>query len=387
MNEQQSDSEFDLEGAVKIPEASALPMAGDTDQPVTRKPGSLLADMTCWDGSSSSRRGFLRACCVASLGLVASGGMASALAACGGSSDSGSGAGTELRVGHLPAGCVSHLLLANKNGWFADAGLNVKLTQFNGPGDNLQALLAGTQDLVHNPWTNSTVAFNEGTDDLRIIGGSGKNGIELVAREGSVTDLKQFADAADTGLKVGTLKLDTLELVTYGLMQKAGVDYSQYKMKYFPSMIGMGDALIQQSMDVVSLAQPYAQTVVDDAGGTYLGSSAESWGPDASDCVISGRDSYLKKESNLVKDYLSVLKTSAERFEADFDKYVRELVPVYGSTDKILKVALKRQSPQPVLAGKGIDSIKLGSKYLVDLGYFDSEQVADEIYDPSYEPA
>jgi NitT/TauT family transport system substrate-binding protein len=387
MSEKKSEFDVNLEGAAKIPEGSELQMPGDPVRPVQKKSGSFLADMTCWDGTTGSRRGFLRACCVASFGLAASGGMAAALAACGGSSTSGGGSGMQLRVGHLPAGCVSHLLLANKNGWFADAGLNVKLTQFNGPGDNLQALLAGTQDLVHNPWTNSIVAFDQGTDDLRIVCGSGKNGIELVAREGSVTNLQQFADAADTGLRVGTLKLDTLELVTYGLMQELGVDYSQYKMKFFPSMVGMGDALIQENMDVVSLAQPYAQTVVDDAGGTYLGSSAESWGPDASDCVVSGRDGFLKKEPNLVKDYLSVLETSAGRLSANYDRYVRELVPVYGSTDKILKVALKRQSPQPTLAGNGIASIKRGAKYLVDLGYFESEKVADQVYDPSYQPS
>lgn len=354
-------------------------------------------EMSCsTDGLTASRRGFLRSCCVASLALTGGGALASVLAACGSSGSgtatsgaagtSGGAAKTTLRVGHLPAGCVSHLLLANKNGWFADAGLSVELTQFNGPGESMQALVADAQDLIHSPWTTSLVSYTEGADDLRIIGGSGKGGIELVARQGSVTNLDEFAAAADTGLRVGTLKLDTLELVTYGLMREKGVDYSQYDMKFFPSMVGMGDALTQQTMDVVSLAQPYAETVVMDAGGTYLGDSNAAWGPDASDCVITSKDGYLKKETTLVKDYLAVLQQSAQRFEEDFAASVKELVPVYGSTDAILEVALKRQTPQPVLAGAGIESIKKGTGYLVDLGYFDIDPIND-VFDPSYEPA
>ncbi len=56
------------------------------------------------------------------------------------------------------------------------------LTQFNGPSDSLQSLVADKLDLIHGPWTTTIAAFAEGAKDLRIIGGSGQAGIELVAR-------------------------------------------------------------------------------------------------------------------------------------------------------------------------------------------------------------
>lgn len=334
---------------------------------------------------SLNRRGFMRSCCLASLAMIASNSCSS-----GSQQDSTPQASTgtsktTLRVGHLPAGCVSHLLLANKRGLFKEAGLNVELTQFNGPGENLQALVAGARDVIHNPWTNTVAAYAKGTDKLRIISGSGKGGIELVARQGSVTSLADLAKAANNGLKIGTLQLDTLELVVFGHLKKMGVDYSSYKMTFFPSMVGMGEALIKSSVDVCSLAQPYAQTVVAKSGGTYLGDSNGAWGPEASDCVITSTSSFIQKEPNLIADYLAVLRKSADALNQDYKSAIADLVPVYASTEEVLSVALKRQVPQPVMDEKALQSLTNGVGFLADLGYLKKDQtnLIDAVFDGS----
>jgi NitT/TauT family transport system substrate-binding protein len=333
---------------------------------------------------SLNRRGFMRSCCLASLALIASTScdrnqQSSTPQASTGTSK------TTLRVGHLPAGCVSHLLLANKRGLFKEAGLNVELTQFNGPGENLQALVAGARDVIHNPWTNTVAAYAKGTDKLRIISGSGKGGIELVARQGSIKTLADLAKAANSGLKIGTLQLDTLELVVFGHLKKLGLDYSGYKMTFFPSMVGMGEALMKSSVDVCSLAQPYAQTVVAKSGGTYLGDSNGAWGPEASDCVISSTTAFIQKEPNLIADYLAVLRKSADAMNKDYKSAIADLVPVYASTEDVLSVALKRQVPQPVMDEKGVQSLKNGVGFLADLGYLKKDQtnLIDTVFDGS----
>ncbi len=66
---------------------------------------------------------------------------------------------------------------------FGKAGLNVVLTQFNSPADSMQALVSNNLELIHSPWTMTAAAYTAGTTDLRIIGGSGQAGIELVARK------------------------------------------------------------------------------------------------------------------------------------------------------------------------------------------------------------
>lgn len=342
---------------------------------------------TAGDGVAASltRQRFLGTCCTAGFALVGGGSLSAFLAACGGG-DEGSLGSTTLRVGHLPAGCVQHLLLANKRKLFAKEGLNVELTQFNGPGENIQALVAGAHDVMHNPWTNTVAAFAKGEDDLRIVCGSGKGGIELVARNGSVDTVDELAQAAGTGLKVGTLRLDTLELVTYGTMKKAGVSYDDYELTFFPSMVGMGEALIKSEVDVCSLAQPYGATVVDTADGTYLASSNDAWGPEAADCVVTTKAGFVEENSGLLETYLGVLQEAARERDADYEKAIAELAPVYGVDQRVLSAGLKRQVPQPVLDERGVRSLHNGVGYLIDLGYL-KEDVIDDVFDGAVQPS
>jgi NitT/TauT family transport system substrate-binding protein len=331
------------------------------------------------------RRNFLRACSACGCAALTISTFGSALLAKAGRAEAAAG-GKLLKIGHLPAGCVSHLLLAKKRNMFAKAGLNIELIQFNGAADNLQALVAGGVHMMHNPWTTTMAAYAEGTKDLRIIGGSGLSGIELVARAGSVKNSSEFIAAAGKGLRVGTIRLDTLELVAYGMMSQNGKSYDDYKMTFFPSMVGMGEALVNGAVDVCSLAQPYAESVVKQANGIYLADSNDVWGPEAPDCVITTSVDFIKGNQELVKAYMAVLKEAAKVFYNDFDSALDDLQPMYGAPREILAIALKRQSPDPVIGDAGVAGIRGGVKYLIELGYFKTN-FTDDVLDLKYQPA
>lgn len=336
------------------------------------------------DETDHGRRDFLRTGCSCCSALALTPAAVAMLAAAGRAEAAASS--TVLKVGHLPAGCVSHVLLAKKRGMFAKAGLNVDLVQFNGPADNIRALIAGELHMMHNPWTTTMAAYAEGSNDLRIIGGSGLAGIELVARKDSVANVNEFIGKAGKKLRVGTLRLDTLELVGYGVMSQNGVSYDDYDMTFFPSMVGMGEALINGSVDVCTLAQPYAEMVVKEAGGTYLADSNDVWGPEAPDCVITSTDGFLKKDGALATQYMAVLREAAESFYNDFDAALDDLQPLYGAPREILAIALKRQSPDPLLNAAGVSGIRKGVKYLIELGYF-KNNIADDVLNLGYQPA
>lgn len=321
-----------------------------------------------------SRRSFLTACGCVALPISAAG--ASMLASA--TRAEAQAGGEVLRIGHLPAGCVSHLLLAKATGMFAEAGLNVELTQFNGPSENLQALVAGAIHAMHNPWTTTLAAYANGTDMLRIVGGSGISGVELVAREGSVKNVQEFIAAAGTGLRVGTLRLDTLEVVGYGTMAQNGKSYDDYEMTFFPSMVGMGEALATGSIDVCTLVQPYAETVVRQSNGIYLADSNDVWGPEAPDCVITSTTEMMDENGELMTAYMTVLAEAARNFYNDFEGALDVLQPIYGAPREILAIALKRQSPDPVINAAGASGIRDGVKYLIELGYFETN-IADEV--------
>ena len=326
------------------------------------------------EAAGLSRRGFLTACGCTALPLSAAG---SAMLAAATRAEAQAG-GELMRVGHLPAGCVSHLLLAKATGMFADAGLNVELTQFNGPSENLQALVSGGIHAMHNPWTTTLAAYANGTDNLRIVGGSGLSGIELVARAGSVRNVREFVDAAGTGLRVGTLRLDTLEVVGYGTMAQHGKSYDDYEMTFFPSMVGMGEALANGSIDVCTLAQPYAESVVKDADGIYLANSNDVWGPEAPDCVITTLSETMDERGDQMTAYMTVLSEAARSFYNEYDAALDVLQPIYGAPRDILAIALKRQSPDPVINAAGAAGIRSGVQYLIELGYFETN-IADEV--------
>lgn len=339
-------------------------------------------DAACTGSHSGlSRRGFLLGCGCAALPISA-GGLSILAQATAAEAQAG---GALLRVGHLPAGCVSHLLLAKARGMFAAAGLNVELTQFNGPADNLQALVAGAIQLMHNPWTTTMAAYGSGTDTLRIVGGSGLAGVELVARAGSVGNVAEFIAAAGTGLRVGTLRLDTLEVVGYGTMAQHGKSYDDYAMTFFPSMVGMGEALASGAIDVCTLVQPYAETVVRQANGIYLADSNDVWGPEAPDCVITATSGFMEGNGALITAYMTVLAEAARDFYNDPDSALDVLQPIYGAPREILSVALRRQAPNPVMGPAGVAGIRSGVQYLIDLGYFETN-IADAVLDLSLQP-
>jgi len=350
---------------------------------LTKKP---ITDLTARQADHTSfipaRRRFLCTCGCGMFYVTAAG---AGLLAAATRAEAAAG-GTVIRAGHLPAGCVSHLLLAKVRGMFGKAGLNVILTQFNSPADSMQALVSNNLELIHGPWTMTAAAYTAGTTDLRIIGGSGQAGIELVARNGSVKSVEEFIDAAGKGLRVGTLRLDTLELVGYGTMSQYGKSYDDYRMTFFPSMIGMGEAIANKALDVCTLAQPYAEQVVAGQGAVYLTDSNSVWGPEAADCIVTTRTRIIERQQDVLRTYLKVLQESARAFAEDYEAVLNDLQPVYGVPRPILAVALKRQFPNPVLSQAGIDGLRQGTKYLTELGYL-KPNVIDAVLDLKYQPA
>src|SRR5882724_5570156 len=311
-----------------------------------------------------SRRRILKSLCACCAGFAIAPAGLSLLAAAD-RAEAATAQGT-IRVGHLPAGCVSHLLLAKARGMFEKAGINAQLTQFNGPDKNILALQSGNVDVAHNPWTTTIAAYADNSKNLRIVGGSGLAGIELVARAGSVKNV--------------------IELVAYGTMAMHGKKYDDYAMQFFPSMVGMGEAIASSAVDVCSLAQPYAESVVAQNNAVYLANSNDVWGPAAPDCVINSTDAFIAKNGELLTAYQRVLVAAAKDFYGDFDAAIKDLQPSYGAPKEILAVALRRQAPNPVIGDAGAAGIRNGVKYLIDLGYLKTN-VTDEVLDLKFQPA
>src|SRR5690606_30703884 len=127
-----------------------------------------------------------------------------------------------------------------------------------------------------------------------------------------------------------------------------------YRMTFFPSMIGMGEAIANKALDVCTLAQPYAEYVVAEQGAVYLTDSNSVWGPEAADCVVTTKAYTINKQQEALKTYLKVLQESAQAFTEDYEAVLDDLQPVYGVPRPILSIALKRQFPNPIISQVGV---------------------------------
>jgi len=324
---------------------------------------------------TTTRRQFIGAAAVFAAG--------SGLAACGSEDEPKTGSAKsetpKLNAGHLVGGCMAPLFLADATGLFEDEGLSVKLNFFGNSGDNIASLVAGATDVIHNPFSN-TLFNKEKGQDLVIVAGSGKGGLELVARAGvGVTSLDDLRAKKGTGLRIGTLRVNTLELTGFHLLKSEGLTYQDFEMVFFNDLLALGQALINKDVDVSTVVQPYAALVVKEAKGIYIGNNETAWGKNAPDCVITLKRTLVDREPDTVKRYLRAVLKANDKIEEDFETSFKALSAgkYFKVTGKTLADGLKRQPPQVRLDDQAITAMDKGVEDMRALGYLKRTKSSD----------
>lgn len=299
-----------------------------------------------------------------------------------GSASAGASAGnqetTKVRVGNLVGACMSPLFLAHGMGLFAEEGLKVELTFFGNAGDNLSSLVTGATQVIHNPFSNTFVARDVG-EDLVIIAGSGKFGLEVVARGGSgITSLADLVARRGTGVRVGTARVNTQELTLFHLLKKNGLSYSDVEMVFFTDNLALGESLINGDIEVATVVQPYAARVVAEADATYLGNNETAWGPEAPDCVVTAPVSLVEEAPAWLPRYLRALVAAEDAFADDTSAAIDVLArgQYYKVDGEALVEGVKRQPPLVRLSEPAIAAMAIGVEDMVELGYVKSVELA-----------
>jgi NitT/TauT family transport system substrate-binding protein len=174
---------------------------------------------------------------------------------------------------------------------------------------------------------------------LRIIAGSGLNGISMIARTAtSATELK--------GKRVGTSKGDSLEVFAIELMDKAGVPLGAYELVYFTDPFEAIEAIKAGRIDAVTHVEPFATGMVEDNGMKRVATSEQLWGthPDA---VLLTTESSLKAHRKDLEWLVAALKQSTEEINKTPEKAAENLAKTFYNmpSDKLLRI-LQRQAPR-----------------------------------------
>src|SRR4051812_14891869 len=205
------------------------------------------------------------------------------LAACSGTSsadDSASGgAPSELRLGYFANVTHAAALIGVQQGYFADELGTTKLTTqvFNAGPDEVEALFAGGLDAAYIGPSPTINAYGQSDGDaIRIIAGAASGGAQLVVRDGidSPADLKgttlaspQLGNTQDVALRTWLTDQGLENSVEGG----GDVTVTPTPNSDIPNLFQSG------ALDGAWVPEPYASTLVLNAGGHVLVDEKDLW--------------------------------------------------------------------------------------------------------------
>lgn len=209
------------------------------------------------------------------------------------------------------------------------------------PAKHVEALLAEENNspvVSVTPFANALIASNHNSH-LRVIAGSGLNGLSLIAR--------QAVDASGLkGKKIGTSRGDSLEVFVVEYMSSNGISPQEYKLVYFNDPFEAIEAIKKGSIDAVTHVEPFATNLVAEQGMRRLVTSQELWG-DHPDAVILTTESVLTKYGKELAWLVSTLQQEEKMIEDNPKETAARLASTfYQMPAEKLERILQRQEPE-----------------------------------------
>lgn len=164
----------------------------------------------------------------------------------------------EVSVGQLTIAATVPIYLADREGFFAEEGIEVQFEEFAGGAEILPAFSSGAVDAAFSNHVSTVSAVQEGLDFVCVTGSDNSpaeppdTGNILVAADSDVTELTDLE-----GRTVGVNNVDSiLSLFFTALLSDAGVDVDSIEFVEVP-FPNMGDALGGDQVDAVGNIEPF----------------------------------------------------------------------------------------------------------------------------------
>ncbi len=304
-----------------------------------------------------SRRGFLKTGSAAGVRLALPAAVAAALL------PQAAQAATRVKATHGSGLCNLGFFLAKKRDLAKADGVDLDFVITPTNADIATLFGAGLVDMSVIPYSNFLTLYDAGAP-VRIVAGAGVEGCILLAREGikSAADLK--------GKTLGTFQADTLEVLPYDYLKKAGLSFKDVKVRYFNTSPELAQAFIAGGVDAICHIEPYAtQCLTLRKGSTVLSDGKDLYGKGYSDCVLAARIPMIEKDPKAVKAVIKAMFTAQGQAETDIDAALRDTVGSYYKTT--MDAAKLAASKQPIMVDQRNNTqfILDRSQSMLDLGY------------------
>ena len=234
------------------------------------------------------------------------------------------------------------LYLAIENGYFAEEGLKINLTNGGGADNSMTAVLSGSADIgLMGPETVIYVYNQNKADYPKVFGQlTQRDGAFLVSRNDEPdfewTDLKDKEILAG---RLGGVPAMTFEYILKELGMTNNVDYT---LNFDVEFNLMTSAFISGTADYCTVFEPTASEY-EQAGTWHIVASVGEQGGDIPYTSFIALGSYIEKNADTIKSFLKAIKKAHEFMNTHTELEVAEaIVKQFPSTSiKSIETSLK----------------------------------------------
>ena len=279
------------------------------------------------------------------------------------------------------------LALADRLGYFKEQGLNVEINDFKGGSQSLNALVAGSADVVTGAYEHTLRMQVKGQPIVAVIELGRYPGISLAVKKDRADKIRTPADLK--GAKVGvTAPGSSTNMIVQYLMVKAGLKPDD------ASFIGVGAgpgavaAMRKGEIDAISNIDPMI-AMLEAAGDVVIMAETRTtegtnkvFGGAMSAGVLYTRQDFIDKNPNTVQALVNAFYKTLRWLDKASPEQVADTVPKeYWLGDKALYMAAVKASLQ-IYSRDGLVSTDSQQRSIAFLKQFDKEIAAATI-DPA----
>ncbi|GLH76455.1 hypothetical protein SSBR45G_13630 [Bradyrhizobium sp. SSBR45G] len=264
-------------------------------------------------------------------------------------------AATTIKATHGSGFCNMGIFLAKERNLTVADGVELEFVVTPSNTEITTMFGAGLVDISMIPYSNFMTLYDAGAP-VKIVAGGGVQGCIIVAKEGikSAADLK--------GKTFGTFQADTLEVLPYDYLKKAGLSFKDVDIKYLDTSPELAQAFMAGALDAICHIEPYAtQCVQQRKGATVLSDGTDIYGKGYSDCVLAARVPLIEKNPAAVKAVIKALMVAQSQAEADKAAALKDTVGKYYKTS--MEAAIDASSKQPIVVDQ-----RSQTQFIIDRG-------------------
>lgn len=322
-------------------------------------------------GARSVRRRFALAPSVALVALMASGCSSSAPAATGVSGDSAD------RITVLYASIAYEpLLIAEQQGYFEDAGLDVEIKRGGPPQDNVAQAVGGSADIITAAWDTMVASTAKGMP-VRVVAGNSVVSDEIDTSGVVVRGDSGLEDLSD--LKGSTVAFDSLgaggSSEFYDALDAAGVNADEVTSVALP-YASMATSLESGQVDAVIPSEPFYSQVIADDANRIIANPVRETRAGAPVTLWAATDAWLDENADAAEAFVEALQRAVEYYEDPAN--IEEIAKIRSEVTQVPVDEVSRSLP-PMRLAVDTDAVTRAAKQLAKFGSVDEALPVDEI--------